>query len=316
MDKRIKNVGVAIIFVSILLVFTVIMTGSFDKIEYPVLDEDKYEDYKQSNIEIENDFNSVREGNLSSELSFLNQTNINHKYGDKLSKEKIALISNLNFPDLFKREKGFSEDITNKGLYINNTYDNNNEFIQSLLILNANENNFTSHADYSSDSLTFKVNISLNSMMEIKNRLLGPDVIFTPSSFNFMNMNQNVAYIYDEATMQYDVGLRDFELPNNQIFGVYEEIYDAYLEDDTIYVYSNLISYKAKYKFNLNTDEYTKDLRLEIYNGVFKDLNIEVTNFFEEEIEYALVNNSYKFMYVFKKASDGNYYFTTSMNIK
>ena len=45
------------------------------------------------------------------------------------------------------------------------------------------------------------------------------------------------------------------ELKNNSIFGVYEEIYDVEENDDFIYVYSNLVSYNAIYKFDLKNED-------------------------------------------------------------
>lgn len=314
MDKRYKNIGVAIVFVSILLIFTVIIAGTSEQIFKEEI-EDKEISYKENNLKLEQEFNNVREGNLTEDLTFLVQTNINHKYGSKLSKEKLALISNLTFPVLFKRDAGFSKDIMDKGLYINNNYEDNNQYIQALLALNLSSNHYVKQDDFSKDGMMYNEYVSLYSMIETKNLLLGPDVAFTPSSFNFMN-NQNLVYMYDPQLMKYDVGKTIYELPNNQIIGVYEEIYDAQLDGDLLYVYSNLISYKARYDFNLEGEEYTKDITLEIYNGVFKELNVKIKDYFEEEVNYALVNNGYKFMYVFKKASDGNYYFSTSMNIK
>ena len=272
MDKRYKNIGVAIVFVSILLIFTVIIAGTSEQIFKEEI-EDKEISYKENNLKLEQEFNSVREGNLTEDLTFLVQTNIN------------------------------------------NNYEDNNQYIQALLALNLSSNHYVKQDDFSKDGMMYNEYVSLYSMIETKNLLLGPDVAFTPSSFNFMN-NQNLVYMYDPQLMKYDVGKTIYELPNNQIIGVYEEIYDAQLDGDLLYVYSNLISYKARYDFNLEGEEYTKDITLEIYNGVFKELNVKIKDYFEEEVNYALVTNGYKFMYVFKKASDGNYYFSTSMNIK
>ena len=64
MDKRYKNIGVAIVFVSILLIFTVIIAGTSEQIFKEEI-EDKEISYKENNLKLEQEFNSVREGKLT-----------------------------------------------------------------------------------------------------------------------------------------------------------------------------------------------------------------------------------------------------------
>jgi uncharacterized membrane-anchored protein YhcB (DUF1043 family) len=108
MKKTSRQIGIAIIFISILLTYinAVIDTTNKknqkdDEINYGdiAIRQDKY------NSEIEKEFNSVREGNLTDELKFLIQKDTYSKYNEELSTEEEELIKNLVFPDLYKRKK-------------------------------------------------------------------------------------------------------------------------------------------------------------------------------------------------------------------
>ena len=129
--------------------------------------------------------------------------------------------------------------------------------------MNLNSSDFELINNFSNDALIYKSRISLNRVNEVKNSLLGPDVVFEPSTFNFMNENQNVLYNYDNNSMYYLVGEREFQLKNNSIFGVYEEIYDVEEDNDFIYVYSNLVSYNAIYSFDLKNEDQSNIIPLD-----------------------------------------------------
>lgn len=316
-EASLKKIGVAILFISILITYTNITVETFNKkTEIPYKDEEIVIDPYKNNVEIEKEYNDVREGILTDELKFLVQKDTYSKYSDELSNEDLELLKYLKFPQLYKRQKGFSESVSNRGLYINNAYESNSKYIQSLLFLNLDLNDYEVISNFSSDSLIYKSKISLNKVNEVKNSLLGPDVVFEPSTFNFMEENQNILYNYDVSSMYYFVGEREFELKNNSIFGVYEEIYNVDKDEDYIYVYSNLLSYNANYNFDVRSEEYSKSVKLQVYNGVFQDYYGSTHSDFEKYIKKALEEKNNKFMYVFKKASDGNYYFHSSMNVK
>jgi hypothetical protein len=317
-ESNVKKIGVAIVFISILLVYTNLVVETFNE-KTEILDKDKSEiviDPYENNVEIEKEYNNVREGILTEELDFLIQKDTYSKFSEELSKDKIVLLNNLKFPQLYKRQKGFNENINNRSLYINNAYESNNKFIQSLIFMNLNSSDFELINNFSNDALIYKSRISLNRVNEVKNSLLGPDVVFEPSTFNFMNENQNILYNYDNNSMYYLVGEREFQLKNNSIFGVYEEIYDVKEDNDFIYVYSNLVSYNAIYSFDLKNEDYSKSIKLQIYHGVFQEYYDSTNQDFEIFIKRALNFKNNKFMYAFKKASDGNYYFHSSMNVE
>lgn len=316
-ESNLKKIGVSILFISILLVYTNLVVEAFnDKTIVEESEDTEIVDVYKNNEEIEIEHNNVRIGILTDELKFLNQKDTYSKLSNNLTKEQISLIKDLNFPKLYKREVGFAESINNKGLYINNSYDNNNKFIQSLLFLNSNSDDYETINNFSSDGMIYESKINLNKVNEIKNSILGPDVVFEPSTFNFMSDNQNVIYNYDASSMSYFVGKRNFQLKNNSIFGIYEEIYEVTEDEDFIYVYSNLVSYNAIYDFDLNSDKYSKTIKLQVYRGVFQEFYDSTYDNFENIIELALNEKNNKFMYAFKKASDGNYYFHSSMNVK
>jgi hypothetical protein len=206
--------------------------------------------------------------------------------------------------------------MANKGLYINNTYDNNNKYLQSLLLLNLDDSAYEPIITYSNNEVIYNSKVNLTTVNEVKNALLGPDVSFEPSSFNFMDNNQNLIFDYDSLNGCYFVGERDFEFRNNSIYGIYEEIYDVEENGEFINVYSSLISYNAIYNFDLKSDEYSKKIKFQLYSGIFENYYDEINTNFENQVNYLINKKSKKFMYTFKKASDGNYYFYSSMNVK
>jgi hypothetical protein len=99
---------------------------------------------------------------------------------------------------------------------------------------------------------------------------------------------------------------------DHYIFMVSKELKD----NDFIYVYSNLVSYNAIYSFDLKNEDYSKSIKLQIYHGVFQEYYDSTNQDFEIFIKRALNFKNNKFMYAFKKASDGNYYFHSSMNVE